>query len=118
MLVIGCFHPKIAELMGIREALSWVKNEDWSQVVIEMDAFSVYQALNSPEHYASPFGLLLQDYLRIVNDISNVIFSFVRRTGNCIAHELAKTSQSRTTPMIWEDVILDIFASLLFSDMS
>ncbi|KAL1831294.1 hypothetical protein ACET3Z_000945 [Daucus carota] len=33
----GTIDPELAEAIGIREALSWVKNMDWQNVVLETD---------------------------------------------------------------------------------
>ncbi|KAM6557842.1 hypothetical protein CsatB_004861 [Cannabis sativa] len=32
----GCVLPEIAEVIGIKEALSWIKTKGWDKVVVEM----------------------------------------------------------------------------------
>lgn len=46
-LLIGLFSPSVAEAMGIREALSWLKRSGIDQVVLESDALGVINAINN-----------------------------------------------------------------------
>ena len=44
----GCIdHPELAEAIGIKEALSWVKAKDWRRVILETDCLVVTQAIRS-----------------------------------------------------------------------
>uniref|UniRef100_A0A803PI32 Reverse transcriptase domain-containing protein n=1 Tax=Cannabis sativa TaxID=3483 RepID=A0A803PI32_CANSA len=57
----GSVLPEIAEAIGIKEALSWIKTKAWEKVVVESDALVVVQAINSSVHMPSQFGLLVED---------------------------------------------------------
>ncbi|XP_060974712.1 uncharacterized protein LOC133039780 [Cannabis sativa] len=57
----GCVTPEIAEVIGIKEALSWIKRKGWEKVVVESDALVVVQAINSSIQMPSQFGLLVED---------------------------------------------------------
>uniref|UniRef100_A0A803PGM8 Polygalacturonase n=1 Tax=Cannabis sativa TaxID=3483 RepID=A0A803PGM8_CANSA len=54
---IGRVSPELAEIMGIREALSWIKTNDYSQVVIEADSRVCVEAIRSSAVLVSAFGL-------------------------------------------------------------
>lgn len=41
----GNINPELAEAVGIREALSWVKGNGWSEVEVESDRLIAFQAI-------------------------------------------------------------------------
>ncbi|KAM6568954.1 hypothetical protein CsatB_016939 [Cannabis sativa] len=88
----GCVLPEIAEVIGIKEALSWIKTRGWDRVVVETDALVVVQAINSSVHMPSQFGLLVEDCRSILLSLNNVVVSFVNRSANRAAHSLARES--------------------------
>lgn len=53
----------MAELMAIREALSWLKTLNFRKVIFESDCEDVIDAYNSSRHDLSEFRLVLQDCL-------------------------------------------------------
>lgn len=59
-VMIGCYtalvEPEIAEAMGLKEALCWVKMECWLAVVVETDCQGLNQAIRSSTTMMSPFG--------------------------------------------------------------
>ncbi|XP_060969468.1 uncharacterized protein LOC133036755 [Cannabis sativa] len=88
----GCVSAEIAEVIGIKEALSWIKRKGWDAVVLESDALVVVQAINSSVHMPSQFGLLVEDCRTILSTLNNVLVSFVNRSANKAAHCVAKAS--------------------------
>ncbi|XP_060964982.1 uncharacterized protein LOC133033953 [Cannabis sativa] len=88
----GCVSAEIAEVIGIKEALSWIKRKGWGRVVIESDALVVVQAINSSVHMPSQFGLLVEDCRTIVASLNNVLISYVNRSANRAAHCVARVS--------------------------
>lgn len=50
------YSSAMAEAIGIREALSWIKTRGWTSVVLEADSLQVIQAIRLPEIMISPFG--------------------------------------------------------------
>lgn len=88
----GSIAPVLAESLGIREALSWIKHNNWSQVCIETDCLEVIQALHSQVHAESYFGRIIADCIDICNSLPDVSIVFVKRSANMVAHELARFS--------------------------
>ena len=43
----GLVSPDVAEAIGLKEALSWIKDNSWSNVVVESDALVVVQEVVS-----------------------------------------------------------------------
>lgn len=46
---IGNVTPEMAEIMAIKEALSWIVNHDWPDVVLESDCSLAVQAIRAYE---------------------------------------------------------------------
>uniref|UniRef100_A0A803QRH0 RNase H type-1 domain-containing protein n=1 Tax=Cannabis sativa TaxID=3483 RepID=A0A803QRH0_CANSA len=44
---VGLVKPEIAETIGIKKVLSWIKKKQWANVIIEIDALLVVQAIKS-----------------------------------------------------------------------
>ncbi|XP_073312473.1 uncharacterized protein [Primulina huaijiensis] len=57
----GIRNPSVAEVLGIREVLSWIKDLALSHVLIEFDALSIVNGLNSSIPNSSSVGLILED---------------------------------------------------------
>ncbi|KAM6598685.1 hypothetical protein CsatA_018294 [Cannabis sativa] len=88
----GYVLPEIAEIIGIKEALSWIKNKGWGKVVVESDSLVAVQAIQSSIHMPSQFGLLVEDCRLILSSLNNVQVSFVNRSANKAAHSIARGS--------------------------
>uniref|UniRef100_A0A803PW73 Reverse transcriptase n=1 Tax=Cannabis sativa TaxID=3483 RepID=A0A803PW73_CANSA len=68
----------VAEAIGIREVLSWLKDRHWPQVSIETDSLCVVQALHSSIHMISLFGSVIQECKDLLASCHNVVVSFVK----------------------------------------
>ena len=53
--------PHEAEAVGVREALSWIKHDNRLNIIVEMDAKLVYDALCTSPISNSPFGMIIED---------------------------------------------------------
>ena len=86
----GVVSPELAEAMGMREALSWIKKKAWDKVTIETDCVTVVQALRSSISMYSYFGSLISECKSLWNDVKNIKILFVKRSANSVAHVLAR----------------------------
>uniref|UniRef100_A0A803NF85 RNase H type-1 domain-containing protein n=1 Tax=Cannabis sativa TaxID=3483 RepID=A0A803NF85_CANSA len=59
LLFTGSASPELAESIGIREALSWIKSHGWQYATLETDCLTVVQALRSSTDMISPFGQVI-----------------------------------------------------------
>nr|XP_017251820.1 PREDICTED: uncharacterized protein LOC108222412 isoform X3 [Daucus carota subsp. sativus]XP_017251821.1 PREDICTED: uncharacterized protein LOC108222412 isoform X3 [Daucus carota subsp. sativus] len=86
--------PEMAEIMGIREALSWVKRRPGIKVEIETDSLIAVQAIRSSAVKLSYLGRLVQECRELLVETKDRIVSlkFVRRSANNVAHYLARYS--------------------------
>ncbi|XP_030477950.1 uncharacterized protein LOC115694989 [Cannabis sativa] len=88
----GTVTPELAEAMGVREALSWLKRKGWHRVTIETDCLIVVQALRSPLPMFSYFGSVISDCKTLLKDVNDVFILFVKRSDNGVAHTIARAS--------------------------
>ncbi|KAM6573212.1 hypothetical protein CsatA_017292 [Cannabis sativa] len=88
----GVVRPEIAEAISFREALSWIKNQRWNQVVVETDCLIVVQALRTSCEMRSLFGLIIKECKLLLAELRNVSFHFVKRSANVVAHAFARAS--------------------------
>ncbi|KAM6552804.1 hypothetical protein CsatB_013566 [Cannabis sativa] len=83
----------VAEAIGIREVLSWLKERQWPQVFIETDSLCVVQAFHSSIDMISLFGSVIQDCKMLFASFNNVVVSFVKRSANVVTHKFAKADR-------------------------
>ncbi|KAM6544988.1 hypothetical protein CsatB_025724 [Cannabis sativa] len=86
----GCFQPSLVEAIGVKEALSWIKNKGWEHVTLETDSLVVVQALQSNVVMHSVFGSTITYCLNLLKSLSHVNVCFVKRSANNTAHCLAR----------------------------
>uniref|UniRef100_A0A803P349 Reverse transcriptase zinc-binding domain-containing protein n=1 Tax=Cannabis sativa TaxID=3483 RepID=A0A803P349_CANSA len=87
----GKVAPEIAEIMGIREALSWLKNRSYSHAAVETDSLVCVDAIRSKERLHSGFGFIVEECKFIFQNLSNVTLYFVKRSVNRAAILLTDT---------------------------
>lgn len=56
----------MAEIMAIKEALSWIEDTGWMNVIVESDSLVSVQVIRSKVSMLSPFG-------RVVMECSNML---------------------------------------------
>lgn len=83
---------EIAEMVAIKEALSWIKSVRWPTVVIESDCLVAVQAIRSKTPMRSPFGVIVEECRRHIFELNNIQLYFIKRYANMAAHELARVS--------------------------
>uniref|UniRef100_A0A803Q0T2 Reverse transcriptase n=1 Tax=Cannabis sativa TaxID=3483 RepID=A0A803Q0T2_CANSA len=91
-LVYGVVEPVLAEVLGIKEALSWVKEAKWQNVILESDCLCAVQAIRSSLDMISTFGLIVKDCKNLLASLINVSISFVKRSANLVAHSFGKAA--------------------------
>ncbi|KAL0320163.1 UNVERIFIED_CONTAM: hypothetical protein Sradi_5277800 [Sesamum radiatum] len=87
-----CLSPELVEAMAAREALSIAQRLHWRRIILEGDSLPLIQKLQSwPEdHFAT--GPITSDIFQLLSVFNSVSFSFMIRSGNSVAHSLARIS--------------------------
>uniref|UniRef100_A0A803QH35 RNase H type-1 domain-containing protein n=1 Tax=Cannabis sativa TaxID=3483 RepID=A0A803QH35_CANSA len=92
LLKQGVIQPVVAEALGVKEALSWIKEKGWIGVYVETDCLSVTQALRSATNMISLFGSIINDCKAILSELSNDSVYFIKRSANMVAHSFARAA--------------------------
>ena len=79
-----------AEALGIREALSWVKNMEARTVTVESDSFVAVNAINGQNKFLLEVGHIIDHCRLMLQSLPNVSVKYIRKQANEVAHGLAK----------------------------
>ncbi|KAM6569095.1 hypothetical protein CsatB_017080 [Cannabis sativa] len=88
----GVVAPIMAEAVGIKETLNWIKSKGWRDVIVETDCLNVVNDINSNKPMISPYGFVIHDCKALLVDLLSVSIVFVKRSANKVAHALARNS--------------------------
>lgn len=86
--------------MGVREALSWLKDQRLYNAVVEMDSQLMYYAIKGPS-VPSSFDLIVDDIKESSKDFICLDFCFVKRSANEAARVVARVASSLSGCMEW-----------------
>ncbi|XP_050249116.1 uncharacterized protein LOC126696411 [Quercus robur] len=97
------FSPEIAEAMAAARALSFVQGLGFTSFILEGDSANVINTLKSEETSLSIYGHILSSAKSMLVAGSCVSFSHVRRSGNNVAHNLAKHARHVRSFSVWTE---------------
>jgi ribonuclease HI len=80
----------MAEATGLSEAIRFVTENHLNNIIIELDAAIIVQAVTHQKYPRSNWGNLVKSCVRSLGQLENVSVSWVRRDGNEPAHALAR----------------------------
>ncbi|KAL8106197.1 hypothetical protein AgCh_029847 [Apium graveolens] len=82
----------MAEVLAIKEALSWIKSKGCNKVVVDSDCLTAIHAIRSKTRMVSPLGQVIQSCRNMLVESNTMSLFFVKRSANMAAHELARLS--------------------------
>ena len=91
----------MAEALAVRHGLLTAMEAGFSNLVMEMDNLVVFSKLKKGKHEATVLGSILHDIFVLSRQCHRVLFAFVKRKGNVVAHVLAKLSSSFEGLRVW-----------------
>ncbi|KAL8100316.1 hypothetical protein AgCh_032534 [Apium graveolens] len=115
MRIEGAWRPQEAEAIGLREALSWVKEKNITCCVFETDSKNLADACNGIPGEAY-FGTIVSYCISIMKHIDQVLVSFAYRSANMVAHVLAKATYSMSDIGEWHVTPPDFIEHVLHID--
>lgn len=94
--------PLNAEIVGNREILSWLKDANMANIIVESDCQVVVNGINQNSHTEIHSSyLLFQDCATLLFDHVHVSLVYVPRSANLVAHLLARASGSLLGKTVW-----------------
>ncbi|XP_021744937.1 uncharacterized protein LOC110710901 [Chenopodium quinoa] len=114
----GKFEVDVVEALAMRHALNIAIESGFRSVCLETDCLKLHNHLVKCMTPSTAFGMIVKDILQLALACHHVSFSFVRRSDNRVAHELAKLCISFNELRVWmEDFPSDVTA-LVLADQS
>ncbi|XP_019199513.1 PREDICTED: uncharacterized protein LOC109193110 [Ipomoea nil] len=86
--------PYVAEALAVSATLTWLKEQNFNNILLESDCLNLCNAFISGSVDFSYVGLIVKQCQSIAKDIESISVSHVKRSANCVAHELARATGS------------------------
>uniref|UniRef100_M1BW39 Potassium channel n=1 Tax=Solanum tuberosum TaxID=4113 RepID=M1BW39_SOLTU len=111
--------PLLAEIIGVYEALSWLKERfSRTRLVVETDNLLVKQALEENLVNYSYFDSLVFDCKTLIQELPFLSLSAVKKLTNQVAHCLASASVSMSGSLEWDTNPPSLITDVLIFDMN
>jgi ribonuclease HI len=109
-----CHSADMVEALAAKRAVHFAIEVGLTDVEFQGDAETLIRDLNSPEVIHNAYGLVLDDTKTLLQGISRFSVSHTRRSGNNVAHALARRAFDCNSYRVWlEEVPPDITHVLL-----
>ncbi|XP_074310502.1 uncharacterized protein LOC141646529 [Silene latifolia] len=106
----------VAEAVAVLEGLEQAREAGHECVVVESDCSQVIDALKQRKTGRSLFSLVLDDILCISSYFSSVVWSYISRRNNVVAHALAHVLPVGDGRVVWIDKLPEIVDRLIISN--
>jgi len=102
--------PTLAEALGLRWCLQWIKDQNLQNVVVEMDAENVVNCILGKLKIAE-IEFIVADCLDILFSLLNVSVVYAKRNKNKAAHRVARNLSS----LLWFGNVPESVSSIVLS---
>ncbi|XP_050290257.1 uncharacterized protein LOC126728490 [Quercus robur] len=109
------FSSDLVEAIAAARAIMFAQELSLSEYILEGDSNVVINALKRNDESLSSFGHILAS-AKSLTDVSCITFSHTRRTGNTVAHNLAKHARHVIGFKVWMEDVPPHLHSVLFAD--
>ncbi|GLT59333.1 hypothetical protein SLA2020_321580 [Shorea laevis] len=113
----GQISAEESEACSLRKALKWARDLMFYKVVVETDCASIVTAINGDYlSLNSNLGCILLDCKQLMAPFTICRLQHVRRSGNFVAHELARKALQAEDDFTWVDRAPEFIAHLVTGD--
>jgi ribonuclease HI len=116
-VVLGSDSIVDGEAFGLNEALNMVEAGTNTQIIIEMDAKTIVNAVTKRNFPHCYWGRIARRCRRMIDANPKISLRWVRRSGNEAAHRLANWAPSEPNK-IWTDIAPICILDVIQKDMS
>ncbi|XP_074318023.1 uncharacterized protein LOC141654806 [Silene latifolia] len=113
-----CWEVHFAEATAIMDGLEEAAAHGIRKVEMESDCLPVIEAIRDKQTGRSMFHQLLDDIIMFSSNFESVVWSYVSRVNNCVAHGLAHCIPRAVGKVIWEDGLPPSVNSAVIFDRS
>lgn len=87
---VGRSAPEVAEILGNKESLSWIKGRALRDMEVQSDCLLAIQAIKSNTSHFFYFGRVVEDCRNLLSELKhcNVSLRLIKRSVNSVAHFL------------------------------
>ena len=110
------FAPVIVEAMAAARAMTFAQELGITKFILEGDLKVVINTLQNTEASLSKFGHILESAKSTLVTSNCIAFSHIRRSGNRVAHNLAKHARHVRGLSVWVEDIPPHLYDVLFAD--
>ncbi|XP_074267312.1 uncharacterized protein LOC141590636 [Silene latifolia] len=110
--------PRVAEAAAVLEGVKEAVRFGHTKIILESDCLPVIEALKRKAGGRSIFSLVIADILAICSSFSSIIWSFVSRANNCVAHELAHPFPRITSSFVGSESLPPSVNNAVLFDLS
>ncbi|GLT26160.1 hypothetical protein SLA2020_012450 [Shorea laevis] len=104
------------EACSLQNVLKWEKNLMFDRIVVEIDCTSIDTAINNDHILNSSLSTILLDHKYLMTSFVVCQLQHVQRTGNLVAHELARRALQVDVDMFWLANIPNFLAPFVTRD--
>ena len=105
------------EAMAASSVLSFASQLGFHRGILEFDSLVLVSALLKNSTYLSTDGLLLDDIRFYASFFNQLLYSYVKREGNKVAHKLAKHALCISDFLVWMEDVPPPIRSVVQDDM-
>jgi ribonuclease HI len=109
-------NPERAELFACKHALILAKEKEVQKICLESDCLGAISKLRSDETDRSLHGPLVEEIKSLLQSFVDHSVRHVRRSGNKVAHLLAKVGCKNKVCNVWVGSPPDLVVSILASE--
>ena len=106
------------EALTARRAVQFAVDLGLNEAEFEGDSSTIIEALSSGSYNQAVFGSIIEDARSLASRMHCYFFSHVKRSGNVVAHTLARHAQFCSIPAIKRGHVPADLAPLLLQDLS
>ena len=110
------FSPVIVEAMDAARAIIFAQELGINEFMLEGDSEAIINTLRSSEVSLTTYGHLLESAKSSLVTSKCIAFSHIRRSGNRVAHNLAKHARHVRGLSVWVEDMPPHLYDVLFSD--
>ncbi|XP_075475870.1 uncharacterized protein LOC142514222 [Primulina tabacum] len=95
---------KECEALALLQAITWIKEMELANVIFELDAKNVVDAIKNPIDDDTKFGSIARQFKSLLNQGVLLSVQFVYRQANAAAHALARAAHLYASPSTYFEI--------------
>uniref|UniRef100_A0A2N9G219 Uncharacterized protein n=1 Tax=Fagus sylvatica TaxID=28930 RepID=A0A2N9G219_FAGSY len=116
--VTGNHTAEMIEALAARRAIRFAMEVGVTNAEFEGDAETVIRDLYRTAPIYTPYGLVIEDAKVLLAEIQNFSLSHTRRSGNSVAHALARRASKCHSYLVWMEEVPPDINHVLLNDLS